>query len=587
MRTAQTILAVPGIVLVLTALLARRIGLDHDAQWGIRRLLALALGLVLCILAPAIYGFTERRRTSLKTRGAIVPPSAGHDLLRSHGLASTTAPGILRARLCAAIGAAMVTILYVWYVSVGYWYWWPKTTHTYDLLGTAFRDGQLSLEEQPPSKLLALPDPYDPGARDGISFLWDASLYNGRYYLYWGPVPGLMLAFIKLFYTREIADQYLVFGFVLGIFLISILLALSIWRRCFAKSIPPVAMLPAALVLGLVGPAAWLLNRPAGYEAAIAGGQFFLMAGAFITIATMLDSSPSVVPLLFIGIAWVLAAGSRVTTILAGGTMTLILLAWMARPAMKPGGFAKRAAALLAPMALGAVALGWYNWARFGSPGEFGLRYQLTVINFRALYGQAFSIRYVQDNVSNYLLNPVGIERAFPFLIPLAPQHLPDGPALVAAPHDLETVAGLLITSPILVLALVPLSALIARGCTALTRRAPAGPPEDGSLSWSKATLLGSALASFAVLVLYFYPTMRQLEDVVPTLGILAVIGWWEGWRWYKDHRPWNFVFAGLAIGLALFSIVSSCLLAVTSTENRFLHLNRELLRQLVHFFRR
>jgi hypothetical protein len=38
-------------------------------------------------------------------------------------------------------------------------------------------------------------------------------------------------------------------------------------------------------------------------------------------------------------------------------------------------------AALLAfgaPLVFGAIALGWYNWARFDSPFEFGMRYQLT-----------------------------------------------------------------------------------------------------------------------------------------------------------------------------------------------------------------
>jgi hypothetical protein len=40
-------------------------------------------------------------------------------------------------------------------------------------------------------------------------------------------------------------------------------------------------VIPAIAIAGFANPLPWLLNRPAIYEAAIAAGQFFLMAGLY------------------------------------------------------------------------------------------------------------------------------------------------------------------------------------------------------------------------------------------------------------------------------------------------------------------
>ena len=57
--------------------------------------------------------------------------------------------------------------------------------------------GRLDLPRAAPAGLLALPDPYDPQANRafrmaGLEGVHDLSLYNGKLYLYWGPVPTLV-----------------------------------------------------------------------------------------------------------------------------------------------------------------------------------------------------------------------------------------------------------------------------------------------------------------------------------------------------------------------------------------------------------
>ncbi len=497
-------------------------------------------------------------------------------------------PGVAAALLAWAVAALVVIVVYVWFVSVGYWTWWPKTTYTYDLLGSAFKSGQLSLQDAPDPALLALPNPYDPAARVSTQYPWDASLYGGKYYLYWGPTAGLFLAVIKLFYGGQIADQYLVFVFVSGIFVFSCLLLLSLWRRYFRFDMPAGAVFLSFLALGLVGPATWLLNRPAGYEAAIAGGQFLFIAGLYFAVTALLETSYSTGKLILAGACWSLAVGSRASIVLPIAVMTLAIIVRLWRKSPRRFSMVRPIAALTVPLALGAAALAWYNWARFGSLTEFGQRYQLTVIDLNAMYGQVFSVRYIVDNLHNYLLNLVAIGRTFPFVTPLAPGRLPGSPALSIPPAEIEPVTGLLVSAPFLVYAILPLVALFGRPHRDSTSEAVAARhAREQSPRWLYVGLLCCGAISSLFILLYFYPTMRQLEDVVPVLALLAVLGFWEGWRYLRHHPVGLTLYGVAAFVLILVSILMSSLLAVTSYDDRFLHLNRELLRQLIRFFGR
>jgi hypothetical protein len=62
----------------------------------------------------------------------------------------------------------------------------------YNLLSDGFLDGHLHLNVAPEPGLLTLPNPYDPAANQGLR-VQDLSLYDGKYYLYWGPTPALLL----------------------------------------------------------------------------------------------------------------------------------------------------------------------------------------------------------------------------------------------------------------------------------------------------------------------------------------------------------------------------------------------------------
>lgn len=80
-----------------------------------------------------------------------------------------------------------------------------------------------------------------------------------------------------------------------------------------------------------------------------------------------------------------------------------------------------RLAAVSALPLAAAVALGWYNWARFGSPLEFGRAYLPEFA--REGYAQ-FSLTYLAQNLKN-LLRPVTLDAALDLKFPMFDGFLP------------------------------------------------------------------------------------------------------------------------------------------------------------------
>ena len=85
--------------------------------------------------------------------------------------------------------AVSLTLLYAALATAGGVYFAVAAPY-YDLLAWGLWQGRLDLPVTPSPELLALPDPYDP-AQNSAYRLHDASLYEGKYYLYWGPLPAL------------------------------------------------------------------------------------------------------------------------------------------------------------------------------------------------------------------------------------------------------------------------------------------------------------------------------------------------------------------------------------------------------------
>ena len=462
----------------------------------------------------------------------------------------------------------LVLLVYFWFIKTSPWSGTSEldTNNYYNLLAKGFDSGQLSLPNKVNSALLTLHDPYDFNSRKNIPYLWDVSLYNGKYYLYWGPAPALIVAFIKLIYPGVIGDQIITFAFLVGSLILSILILISLWHDFFT-SLPIWAVLISILVAGLVIPIPWLLHRANAYEAAITSGQFFLIGGAYWVYLALTRSPVSKLYLILAGIFWALSFGSRAT--LAFPIAFLLCLTGIG--IVRIYSFNRKEfaqiiltlAAIGVPVVLGIMAYGWYNWARFGSVFEFGLRYQLTKYNLLDNYNLIFSTSYFRTNFHNYILQPFKTIDAFPFIkAPLGTD------ALISGTSDdtifkARNIVGLLYSFPFGIFSIFPLITII---MSFLKMKINHYPMNKNGISITSLSigLAGSVLFGAIPTLLCFRVVMRYIFDFIPSLTLLTILGFWLAYQYSLTKPIARILTSIIALGLAIFSILVSIALTIS-----------------------
>ncbi len=488
----------------------------------------------------------------------------------------------------AFLSTLLVLIAYVWFISCGSWIQWPTTTTDYAQLASAFGHGSLSLETKPSPALLALHNPYDPGERHHLTYPLDFSLYNGNYYLYFGPVPALFLLLIKLFGFDKIGDQYLAFAFTFGLLIFQSLLIIKIWSRFF-KNIPTWIIPLCILFCGLVSPVPWILTLARVYEAASTGGEFFFLAGLYFLITALDRESISVGRSLVSGILLTLAIGSRLTLILPIGFVALMVILWNFRTYSQTKLFSIAVRPLISltlPIILGLAILGWYNWARFNSVFETGFSYQLAG-PFLQLYSHVlFSPIYLLPNLYNYLLVRPKIMKAFPYLksgLGTGASKFP----FISLPrvYFANNLTGILLSTPIVVFAVIPMLSLLLRK-KSMENHANQDNPTD-LLKWLIISLAGTFFFGFAPLVMFFWVDARYTLDFMPSLILLCEVGFWQGYQFMTDKPSIRKLYVAAGIILMVISVLLSILLALSENSLQFQQFNPVLWDHLIKLFPR
>jgi hypothetical protein len=237
------------------------------------------------------------------------------------------------------------------------------------------------------------------------------------------------------------------------------------------------------------------------------------------------------------------------------------------------------------PVALGILAVAWYNWARFGSVFETGLRYTLTFENLDKFYSESFSAYYALPSLWMFLLNPFQVQAKFPFLVATfgrSPAFLYlNRPGLYHA----EDLTGLALSATYILFSIVAIVGAVRLGWNrCVRRRANADNSCDSLFLWIRLCLAGSGLLTFAAIILYFNITMRFLAEFLPSLVPLAVLGTLHGYRQVKSNG-WRRAYTGGVVALGLLSIVVSLLLAFSESHGTVQHYNPHLMRQIIRFF--
>ncbi len=283
------------------------------------------------------------------------------------------------------------------------------------------------LPDVPEKKLLALKDPYDPSQRNNIYFLWDASLYKGKYYVYFGVTP-LLVSYTPFYYLTGyylFESIWLCLYVFAGVFFAykTILHLLSYISReaSFAER------LGIFCICSFSSFYPFILRRPAVYEIAIGSAFCFTWMSCYFYIKAIKAIAYRKTNLAFSGFAWGLAIGSRPTT----GVLVffffvpviLDVLALNKNASCIKETFKKIAyrffykkievTAFLIPLFFVVGFILYYNFIRFENPFEFGNSYQLTLCNAKDL---SPSVGRVLNGILHFLLTPPRFSALFPFI---------------------------------------------------------------------------------------------------------------------------------------------------------------------------
>lgn len=292
----------------------------------------------------------------------------------------------------------------------------------YAELAKALSKGQLYLEEEPPSWLQEMDEPYDKGARDelqketGEAALHDVAYYEGKYYVYFGVVPVVLL--YLPFYLLTGASFPTAIGVLLSAiaFILGCSVLLDRFARYHFKQVSLGLYLLLQIPLVFCSGMMYLVKFPTFYSLPIMLGLAFSVWGLYFWMKGRSGAGPTG--------RWYLI-GSVCMALVAGCRPQLLVLSLLAFPLFwrlfvterrlfTPEG-AREFMCLIGPYVIIAVALMGYNYARFGAVTDFGANYNLTLNDMTK---RGLSVGRFAPAFFAYFIQPPTVTGVFPFLQP-------------------------------------------------------------------------------------------------------------------------------------------------------------------------
>jgi hypothetical protein len=208
------------------------------------------------------------------------------------------------------------------------------------------------------------------------------------------------------------------------------------------------------------------------------------------------------------------------------------------------------------PLLIAVLALGWYNWARFDSAFEFGIKYQLTNINYHQ-FQDSFSSEYFTGNLYNYFLHPFKVQSRFPYLI------------RIEFVFSNERLGGLIYMVPYILLVFMPFISGI-RNLLSGKKDTNTLKAKNASEYWLILTLAGSAIISMITIMVFWFVTMRYIEDFMPSLLLLTTILIGREYRALEEQGIGRKILMVVATTFIIISIVASVLVALPANGLAF-----------------
>ena len=286
----------------------------------------------------------------------------------------------------------------------------------YKELAQAICDGRFYIDDNPSEDLLQAPNPYDTIylQANGIDYKADYAYFQGKYYVYFGLIPELLLYLPCYLLTGKLLPNQIAVFFFYTVFVAAVFLLLRQVIRRWFQTIPYFAYLITAGMIVTCGTYSYLIERADIYNVPIVAGTAFTALGLFFWLLGLNGSKHP--KLCFF-------AGSLFMAMVAGCRPQMFLFSFLAFPmfwhyVLKERKLFSKASAgqticITLPYFIVAAFLMYYNYARFGSPFDFGATYSLTNndMNLRGI-----SVERMLHGCLSFLFLPMNLNGIFPFL---------------------------------------------------------------------------------------------------------------------------------------------------------------------------
>ena len=286
---------------------------------------------------------------------------------------------------------------------------WPHHRQ-YQELAQSLAKGQFYLDAQPSEELMQVENPYDTIylQANQIDYLADYVYYEGKYYVYFGIVPELLLYLPAYLLTgQHMANYMAVFLFYSGFIAAVFVLCGEIIKKWFPRT-PYFLYLALCVLTVCCGNYLFIIARPDLYDTPIMAANMFTVWGLALWIKGTRTEPAARRKFLF-------ALGSLCMALVAGCRPQMLLFSFLAFPLLwkeyrkKPGDVLS----ICLPYVFTAALIMYYNAARFESPFDFGASYSLTSNDMTK---RSFHLEQALLGLWHYIFRPPVLTSDFPFL---------------------------------------------------------------------------------------------------------------------------------------------------------------------------
>ncbi|MDD2268982.1 MAG: hypothetical protein PHY15_05455 [Eubacteriales bacterium] len=281
----------------------------------------------------------------------------------------------------------------------------------------AFIKGQLNLDIEVPEEMLEVENPYNPdNIKPGWRIkLWDRSFYEGKVYSYYGVAPVVLVYLPFYFFTGTIAsDAIACFVFALDAvaFILLLIREIVIYYNLKLKLLTLLGGMTAAVFGGMV----FLLQSSSNfYTVPVISGLCFLFGFLYLGFRASRCSRYPLRYILFAlcGLCFGLIVASRPSIVFYLVAMLPIFVALLFDKAQPLSKRLYCAASFASVVILCGAAIMWYNAARFSSPFDFGVKYQITVSDITK---NTVDFSYFGLSIFHFFLQTPVFKDSFPFI---------------------------------------------------------------------------------------------------------------------------------------------------------------------------